>query len=79
MAKFAKLFELGDEQVLLKLNYDADKELAEVIVSTDFDGFTADLVYGFKEEEKAQKMFDDYTEEDAIKFRRKMEAELLNP
>lgn len=77
MAKFAKLFELGDEQVLLKFNYNDDKDLTEVVVSTDFDGFTADLAYGFKEEEKAQKMFDDYTEDDAIKFRKKMEAQLL--
>ena len=49
--KFAKLFDLEDgEQVLLTVEYDDDKDQYELIFKTDFNGATASMKLGYKEE-----------------------------
>ncbi len=76
MAKFAKLFEIGKEQVLVRIGYNDEDDTSEVILSTDFDGFCVDLKHGFKDEKTAEKMFNDYTEDDAKRFRKRMKDQL---
>jgi hypothetical protein len=73
MSKFAKLIELEDgEQVLLTLNYNDEDDNYEVEVRTDLEGVTASIKLGFNKEDKALKVLDRYSKEDALKYRNQM-------
>ena len=77
MAKFAKLIELdNDEQVLLTVNYNDEDDNFEVFIRTDFEGCAAQIKLGFDSEEKANKVIETYSQEQAVKFRSKMVAML---
>lgn len=75
MAKFAKLIELdNDEQVLLTVNYNDDDDNFEVFIRTDLEGCVAQIKLGFDSEEKANKVLETYSQEQAVKFRTEMVA-----
>lgn len=75
MAKFAKLIELdNDEQVLLTVNYNNDDDNFEVFIRTDLEGCVAQIKLGFDSEEKANKVLETYSLEEAIKFRSEIVA-----
>lgn len=80
MGKFARLIDLSiagfNEQVLLTLEYGDD--LYEVCIATNFDeaGLAARITLGFEDKGKAMDLLEDYTKEDAIKFRQSM-ADML--
>lgn len=77
MAKFAKLIELdNDEQVLLTVNYNDDDDNFKVFIRTDLEGCVAQIKLGFDSEEKANKVLETYSQEQAVKFRSKMVAML---
>ena len=77
MAKFAKLIELdNDEQVLLTVNYNDDDDNYEVAIRTDLEGCVVQIKLGFDSEEKANKVIETYSQEQAVKFRSKMVATL---
>lgn len=77
MAKFAKLIELdNDEQVLLTVNYNDDDDNFQVFIRTDFEGCVAQIKLGFDSEEKANKVLETYSQEQAVKFRAEMVAML---
>jgi hypothetical protein len=61
--KFAKLFDLDDQtQVLVTRVLEEENEQApyNIKVATDYRGIYLAAVHGFKEEEKANNMFDKY-------------------
>jgi len=69
MGKFAKLFNLGENQVLVTLGeYDDDKGVTHLIQITDIEGVEIKVKLGFKNETKAQEAFDSYNRTNAIKF-----------
>lgn len=77
MAKFAKLIELdNDEQVLLTVNHNDDEDNYEVFIRTDFEGWVAQIKLGFDTKEKAIKVLETYSQEEALKFRSKIAAML---
>jgi hypothetical protein len=77
MAKFAKLIELdNEEQVLLTVNYNDDDGNYEVAIRTDLEGCVAQIKLGFNSEEKANKVLETYSQEQAVKFRAEMVAML---
>jgi len=76
MAKFAKLIELDNEQVLLTVNYNDDDDNYEVAIRTDLEGCVAQIKLGFDSEENANKVIETYSQEQAVKFRSEMVAML---
>lgn len=77
MAKFAKLFELpNNEQVLVIIEYNNDNEKFEVILKTDFWSYVAEMKHGFIDKDPAIKMFENYTMENAIDFRNNLSKTL---
>ena len=73
MAKFAKLIEIdNNEQVLLTVNYNDETEEYETCIRTDFEGVVAQIKLIFKEEQMAIIAMEDYTRDQAIKFRNEM-------
>ena len=77
MAKFAKLIELdNDEQVLLTVNYNDEDDNFEVFIRTDLEACVAQIKLGFDNEEKANKVLETYSQEQAVKFRSEMVAML---
>lgn len=78
MGKFAKLIELdNEEQVLLTVNYNDDDDKFEVFIRTDLEGCVAQIKLGFDSEEKANKVIQTYSQEQAVKFRSEMATILL--
>lgn len=76
MAKFAKLIELdNEEQVLLTISYNDDKNVFEASVRTDLDGFVVQVTFGFSEGH-ASEFLEHYSKEQAIAFRREMKKTL---
>jgi hypothetical protein len=70
MAKFAKLFDLeDDEQVLLTLDYDEEEDMHRVTIQTDFDGCEAKIRLAFNTLDKAISALNSYTKDKAIDFR----------
>lgn len=77
MAKFAKLIELdNDEQVLLTVNYNDDNDNFEVFIRTDLEVCVAQKKLCFDSEEKANKLLETYSQEQAVNFRTEMVAML---
>lgn len=63
---FAKLFELGNHQVLItKEEEDSGYYIAQ---STEIESGRAILTIGFEKEEKRNEQFDRYSETEAMKF-----------
>lgn len=72
--KFARLFELeNDEQVLITVTCDVDKETYNLTVTSIFGEISAGLDVEFNEREDAIKVMNDYTLEKAIAFRAKID------
>lgn len=70
MAKFAKLFELeNNEQVLLTVNYNDEEDVYDVCVQTDVEGVNIKINLSFKDKERAMEMMDSYSLEKAKYFR----------
>ena len=71
MAKFARLFDI-DERTQVLLTRELDKEDKEapykLKVATDYRGIYVAVTYGFKDEAKSDKWFEDYTLEKAKTF-----------
>lgn len=77
MAKFAKLIELeNDEQVLLTVSHNEDNDNYEVFITTDFEECVAEIKLGFDSKEKAIKVLETYSQEEAVKFRSEIVAML---
>jgi hypothetical protein len=71
MAKFAKLFDIDEEsQVLVTRTLEEEDEEApyKITVATDYRGIYLAAAYGFKEEEKADKLFNEYDSTSAATF-----------
>ena len=69
MAKFARTFELSnDQQVLLTLNYNDEDDNYEIEQRTDYLGMVMKIKLGFDTQERAEEVLDVYTIEDANSF-----------
>ena len=69
MAKFAKLFELeNDEQVLVTLKFDNQQKTLNLIQRADIYGCVAEIKIVFDTEEKAQAALDSYSVDNANSF-----------
>lgn len=77
MAKFAKLFELeNEEQVLVQLHYDEDDDVFKLSSTTNVDGTVGSISHGYEKEENAKKGFEKYDLYAAIEFRKTVEEML---
>lgn len=78
MAKFARLIEFDDEQVLLMVNCQNvyDTEIWVTSVMSKFHDCTGELRFGYADKESALKMMNEYTLEDAIEFRNNVVSQL---
>jgi hypothetical protein len=62
MGKFARLIELeNNEQVLLTIEYNDEKEMHELVQRTEIDGMVAKIAHGYKTEEIAVKNMDKFS------------------
>ncbi len=76
--KFAKLFDLEDgEQVLLTVEYDDEKDQYELVFKTDFDGATASMKLGYKEESMALESMEKVELERAQELRSSMSKHFI--
>lgn len=65
---FSKIFELGEYQVLITKEYEPDDDSFKVVQTTDLEDCRPSVALGFKDEDKCNKCFEDYTLENAQKF-----------
>lgn len=80
MSKFAKLFEIGDDQVLLFSEYDAGADETTVHQITSVNGLRADIKFSFhgeKQEWSAEKYINGFEQGNAQKLREKV-VEMFN-
>jgi len=76
--KFAKLFDLeDDEQVLLTVEYDDEKDQYELVFKTDFGGATASMKLGFKDEQMALNSMEKVELKRAQEFRDSMSKHFI--
>ncbi|MBB3842227.1 hypothetical protein FHS57_006258 [Runella defluvii] len=68
MAKFARLIEVDDDQVLLTVTYNDESERWETSIMSIFEDFTATLTFGYTDRENAEQMMNEYTLESATEF-----------
>lgn len=74
MAKFAKLFKLdNNEQILLTYNYNIEKDKFEVSIITPINDCITGMTLGFISQENAFDFIENYSHEQAVKFRSRME------
>ena len=66
--KFAKLFELGEYQVLLTVRYDSERERHILTVESGYDDTIIGMEAAYKEEYKALRAMGSYSENEAKKF-----------
>lgn len=66
--KFSKLFEVGDYQVLITKNYEAEEEMFTVSQTTELEDCRPSLSLGFEKEKDCDKCFEDYNSKNAKKF-----------
>ena len=66
--KFAKLFDVGNDQVLLTKDYNEESEEYEIKISTSISDIRCSVKLGFKSEDSRNKGFDNYNEENAKHF-----------
>ena len=72
MAKFAKVFDLdNDEQVLVTLEFQETENSEEynVKVTTSLEEVTVSKINGYNDEEAQLKLFHRYSKKDALEFR----------
>lgn len=69
MAKFARLIEVDDNQVLLMVTYNDETDRWETSIMSVFEGDAATLTFGYIDQASAEKMMNEYTLESAIEFR----------
>jgi hypothetical protein len=75
MGNFAKVFDLeNEEQVLVVLGFDNEEDKHEVKLTTEMVGVSISMSIGCEKEEQAQKIFDEYTIENAQEFRKNMDS-----
>lgn len=69
MAKFARTFELeNDQQVLLTLNYNDEDDNYEIEQRTDYLSMVMKIKLGFDTLERAEEVLQIYTKQDAENF-----------
>jgi len=68
MNKFAKLFELGNNQVLLIKEYEEEEDIFQVSQTTWIDNVSYSIKLSMKSEVSRNKYFEKYNEEDAKHF-----------
>ena len=68
MAKFARLFTIADEQVLLKIDYSEEKEIFELSIITEIEGVMCTTKLGYTLESRARNTMSLYTLADAEKY-----------
>lgn len=68
MAKFARLFTVDDEQVLLKIDYSEEEESYELSIITEIEGVMCTTKLGYALESRARKTMNLYTLADAEKY-----------
>lgn len=66
--KFAKVFEIDTNQVLITKEFDENDDTYLLKQTTEFDEVTPAMSMGFDTEEKRDKAFEDYNEENAQMF-----------
>ena len=75
MTKFAKLFELDqDEQVLLTLDYNEENKMYVVNVRTDINNVSAVIGLSFEYHNHALSALNKFSKDHAIKFRKNVIA-----
>lgn len=80
MSKFARLFELeNDNQVLLVSSYNDDEDVFVIKVSTEIDGVALDVSMSYDNEDDSILEMENFNQEKAILFFNKMENFLNNP
>lgn len=70
--KFAKLFEIGDDQVLVRTSYDTDSDEYKLLLQTEVDGLVMEAKATMKSEEQMEESFNNYNQEGAENFYRHM-------
>lgn len=68
MAKFARLIDVDDYQVLLTVTYDNDDEMWVTSIMSEFEGYTGELRVSFDEKGEALGLMNEYTLEAATEF-----------
>jgi len=66
--KFAKIFELGDYQVLITKEYEPEDNTFKVVQTTYLEECRLSLALGFEKEKKCNECFDNYNEDNAQNF-----------
>jgi len=78
MDKFAKLFEVNGQQVLITKNWDEEEQLHQLTQRTDLDGGVVEMSLGFKTELGIDDAFEQCTETNANLFLEHIETEYGN-
>lgn len=68
MSKFARLFTVDDDQVLLKIDYSEEEESFELSIITEIKGVTITTKLWYALESGARKAMSLYTHVDAAKY-----------
>jgi hypothetical protein len=68
MIKFAKLFEIDNNQILITKDYDYDEDVYLLKQRTSFDEVDPSMSMSFDSEEKRDNAFNDYNQDNAQKF-----------
>jgi len=66
--KFAKLFDVGNNQVLLTKDYNEESEKYEIKISASISDIRYSVSLGFNSENSRNEGFDNYNEENAERF-----------
>lgn len=66
--KFAKLFDIGDYQILLDISYNDEEDTYDLSVICDIDGTRAVQTYSYDERETAHNNMDKINQQNAGEF-----------
>ena len=66
--KFARLFDAGEQQVLLEKDFDEETHQDTLHITTMIQGTRASAILGFETEEDRNEAFDLFGDEDAEEF-----------
>lgn len=66
MAKFAKIIEIKEEQVLFTVNYNSEDDVHELVIRTDIGDVAAEIRIGRSSAKKAMEALNGYTYERAV-------------
>ena len=71
--KFSKIFDLPNEnQLLLVKDYNQEDEHYEIVCTTEVRKMRASMNFGFDSEEQANKMIEEFNQENALEIRKQI-------